>query len=89
MWQNDSYRNTYNYKRNADMEIQINSEWCKGCGICVEFCPGKALGLVKGKVLMLFPEGCVKCGLCEMRCPDYAIWLENVSDHLVEEGHNG
>lgn len=71
------------------MDIQINPGWCKGCGICVEFCPRKALGLVKGKALMLFPEGCVKCGLCEMRCPDYAIWLENDADHLAEEGHNG
>lgn len=71
------------------MEIQIKAEWCKGCGICAEFCPGKVLGLVKGKVLMLFPERCIKCGLCEMRCPDYAIWLENVAENVREEGRNG
>lgn len=67
-------------------QIQINPRWCKGCGICVEFCPGKVLGLVKERVRMLFPEKCVKCGLCEMRCPDYAIWLEDVADYLPQCG---
>lgn len=58
--------------------IAINPGWCKGCGICVEFCPGRALGLVEQKARMLFPGKCVKCGLCELRCPDYAIWIERV-----------
>ena len=65
-------------------EIRVNPAWCKGCGICVEFCPGEALGLVRGKARMLFPERCVKCGLCEMRCPDYAIWLENGAGDLAQ-----
>jgi 2-oxoglutarate ferredoxin oxidoreductase subunit delta len=71
------------------MEIQINPEWCKGCGICVQFCPMKVLGLVEGKVQMLLPEGCVKCRQCEMRCPDYAIWLEKAAENEGEEGRNG
>lgn len=60
--------------------IEINPGWCKGCGICVAFCPGGALGLVDEKVRLLFPGKCVKCGLCELRCPDYAIWMEDVAD---------
>ncbi|MBM9604760.1 4Fe-4S binding protein, partial [Desulfopila inferna] len=24
-------------------ELVINRDWCKGCGICVKFCPTKVL----------------------------------------------
>lgn len=67
--------------------IQINQGWCKGCGICVAFCPGQALGLAEGKVRMLYPDQCVGCGLCEQRCPDYAIWME--TDDAGEARQNG
>lgn len=50
--------------------------WCKGCGICVAFCPKKVLGLENEKIVVLYPEKCIKCGQCELRCPDYAIYLK-------------
>jgi 2-oxoglutarate ferredoxin oxidoreductase subunit delta len=28
-----------------DGDVVINREWCKGCGICVVFCPKEALVL--------------------------------------------
>ena len=64
--------------------VRTNPRWCKGCGICVEFCPGKVLGLVKDRIRVLNPENCTKCGLCEMRCPDYAIWLESADDSMMD-----
>ena len=64
-------------------QVQTNPGWCKGCGICVEFCPGRALGLVRGRIRMLFPDQCIQCGICELRCPDYAIWLEDPADDLT------
>lgn len=55
----------------------INRDWCKGCGICVEFCPKKVLGLDDHeKVLALRPQDCICCKLCELRCPDLAIEIE-------------
>ena len=61
-------------------KLVINQKWCKGCGICVAFCPKKALTLVKEKVTLTAPEACIKCGLCELRCPDYAIYIEKTEE---------
>ena len=55
----------------------INKKWCKGCAICIEFCPKNALGLSrKEKAQLVYPERCDGCGLCELRCPDLAIELK-------------
>ncbi len=57
-------------------EHLINREWCKGCGICIAFCPKKVLEMDElDKAMPVRPEDCVACGLCEMRCPDLAIEL--------------
>lgn len=57
-------------------KLVINPKWCKGCGICVEFCPKKVLELKHEKVRIANAEDCILCGLCELRCPDYAIYIE-------------
>lgn len=54
-------------------KLFINSEWCKGCGICTAFCPSKAIVLKDEKVTIADIEKCTECGLCELRCPDFAI----------------
>lgn len=59
----------------AIKKIIVNKEWCKGCGICVAFCPANVLELKDGKVNIVNMEACTQCGLCELRCPDFAIYL--------------
>lgn len=55
-------------------EHRIERDWCKGCGICVEFCPSKVLELDRqGKAVAARVEDCTACGMCELRCPDLAI----------------
>ena len=59
--------------------LKIVEKRCKGCSICVNFCPKKVLevteiekvAIVEGK-----EKECISCGQCEMRCPDYAIFVE-------------
>ena len=56
---------------------RINRDWCKGCGICVAFCPKTVLALDdKDKAVAARIEDCIACRLCELRCPDLAIEVE-------------
>ncbi len=58
-------------------EYVINRDWCKGCGICVNFCKKKVLELDDAnKAVMERPEECICCRLCEKRCPDLAIEMD-------------
>jgi len=62
-------------KKNADADLIINRTWCKGCGICIAFCPKEALYMdVSGKAEKDIDK-CTTCGVCEMFCPDFAIAL--------------
>ena len=59
--------------------LKLVTKRCKGCGICVNFCPKKVLEVTEvGKCAIIKDKekDCIKCGQCEMRCPDYAIFVE-------------
>ncbi len=65
----------------------INRDWCKGCGICVSFCPKQVLELDRhDKVVAPRPQACICCHLCEIRCPDLAIEII-VETEEKEEDH--
>jgi 2-oxoglutarate ferredoxin oxidoreductase subunit delta len=65
--------------QNNSVKISVNREWCKSCGICIEFCPKSVLVADDlGKPIPKNIDACIKCGLCELRCPDFAIRLERV-----------
>lgn len=61
-------------------KLNVKKELCKGCSICVEFCPKDVLVIEDGKVKIKDIEKCIECGLCELRCPDYAIFLGGNED---------
>ena len=53
--------------------IVISAERCKGCAICVDFCPTKVLEMKGTIVAVKNLEACTRCQLCDLRCPDFAI----------------
>ncbi len=57
-------------------KLEINQKWCKGCEICVAFCPKQVLGIENEKAVVLNEEACISCKLCELRCPDFAIFVK-------------
>ena len=61
--------------------LSVNTAWCKGCGICVEFCPVGVFTQEKdGTPVPSHQEKCTGCKLCVLRCPDFAIKLEVTAD---------
>ncbi|NOQ21060.1 MAG: 4Fe-4S dicluster domain-containing protein [Candidatus Aegiribacteria sp.] len=60
-----------------DSFVHVFPDWCKGCGICVEFCPTGVLEMKCQKAVVAHPEKCVRCYLCARRCPDFAIGVKD------------
>ena len=66
--------------------VTIFGTWCKGCGICIEFCPQhvfKANG--QGRPVVDQPEKCTACHWCDTHCPDLAITVRRLDSEEVEE----
>ncbi len=58
--------------------VYVYRAWCKGCGICVEFCPKNVLEIDdQNKCAVVRPQDCIKCKLCQLRCPDFAIIVDD------------
>jgi 2-oxoglutarate ferredoxin oxidoreductase subunit delta len=55
-------------------EVRVFGRWCKGCGLCIAFCPSDVFEVdAKSHPHVRFPERCTGCEWCEIHCPDMAI----------------
>ncbi len=71
-----------NIYKNSERHGEIYPSLCKGCGICIEKCPVKALSFGEDLGVFAFPvpkidiNTCIACGNCRRFCPDGAIGVE-------------
>jgi 2-oxoglutarate ferredoxin oxidoreductase subunit delta len=61
-------------------EVKIYATWCKGCHICVEFCPTKVLAMDPSgnHPVVVAHEKCTACHFCDTHCPDLAIVVKKL-----------
>jgi len=69
----------------------IDSDRCKGCGLCVTVCPKKVLEITdqvnaKGyfPAFQARPDDCIHCSACCIMCPDVAITITRTADEKVD-----
>lgn len=63
------------------VELVIDKERCKGCGLCVRACPKKLLVISESVINrsgyhpaeMTDMAACVACTACALTCPDVCI----------------
>ncbi|MDD4679323.1 MAG: NADH-quinone oxidoreductase subunit NuoF [Clostridia bacterium] len=57
----------------ALLQVLIQAELCKGCGLCVKVCPTDAISGERRSPHVIDQSKCIKCGACMEKCPFKAI----------------
>jgi len=77
--------------RPAAPRVVIDTEGCKGCGLCIAVCPPAVLGLgalnTRGyAAAVLLDNGrCTSCTACALICPDAAITVFRPHRHATRQ----
>lgn len=56
--------------------LRVDVDECKGCGLCINACPPKAISLSERlnhygyRTATYAGKGCTGCGICFMVCPE-------------------
>lgn len=76
---------TSSKRKIKSMLVEINEDLCKGCDICIEFCPTDVFENSdklnrKGYYLPVIVDmkACNGCRLCDIMCPELAIVLTEI-----------
>ena len=69
-------------------QVYLIPQRCKGCGLCIEFCPQQVLrespetngkGYHCPEIALGKEEACVHCEFCALVCPEFAIFTLEVT----------
>ena len=85
---------TKNPRRAKTFRISIHEDLCKGCQLCVNFCPKDCLAMTTDRInakgtpfsQVVRLSDCVGCRACATVCPEAAIELFEV---IQDEEDNG
>jgi 2-oxoglutarate ferredoxin oxidoreductase subunit delta len=71
----------------AHYKVNVNEKLCKGCYLCIRFCPvgvfvrSSTIGDLGYNIAEVqFPEKCTGCKACLLYCPDFAVAVEKEND---------
>jgi len=69
-------------KKQSKVTVYVDAELCKGCGLCISFCPKDALSFASqlnqqgyNPVTFSSEKDCNGCKRCQIMCPDLAIYV--------------
>ena len=70
--------------------VEIASERCKGCELCIPACPPRVLRMSAGRneLGVAYPEllpGCTGCGACLLVCPDFCFEVYRYETPVAHE----
>lgn len=57
---------------NKQVRNIIVEPYCVGCGICEQYCQGRAIKILSGKAV-IDKQRCVRCAYCAAHCPHFCI----------------
>jgi NAD-dependent dihydropyrimidine dehydrogenase PreA subunit len=56
--------------------LELDSDKCNGCRLCVVVCPHAVFGFEKKKAVILHKDYCMECGACAKNCKEGAITVK-------------
>ena len=67
--------------------VRVFAKWCKGCGLCIAFCPQEVFEAdADHHPVVAHPERCIACEWCAIHCPDFAITVQEVETEQEQIG---